>query len=207
MIVGKRNEFEPTQYIVKVPDTTGMRTLDVARSLDQQDDVEFACPNYLTGSNGRRSRSARLSLSRSRSRCLIMPHYYSASGTPIQLDEAPDSIGVRFEGETGPAVARRAVRALMPAPTRRAASDTERRPPTTAVQHFGRFMLLRESRAAERPVETVVSALPRRLATHVSRYDARVRRARIKAQTGCDRPDSGVVQAERLHRAHANAAA
>lgn len=98
-----------------------------------------------------------------------MPHYYSASGTPIQLDEAPDSIGVRFEGETGPAVARRAVRALMPAPRRRAASDTERRPPTTAVQHFGRFMLLRESRAAERPVETVVSALPRRLATHVSR--------------------------------------
>jgi subtilisin family serine protease len=99
-----------------------------------------------------------------------MPHYYAASGTPIQLDEAPGSIGIRFEGETGPAVARSAVRALMPAPRRtRAASDTERRPPMTAVQHFGRFMLLRDSRAAERPVETVVNALPRRLATHVSR--------------------------------------
>src|SRR5688572_14494107 len=99
-----------------------------------------------------------------------MPHYYAISGTPIQLDEAPNSIGVRFEGETGPTVARSAVRALMPAPSRRrAVSDTERRPPTTAVQHFGRFMLLHESRAAERPVETVVSALPRRLATHVSR--------------------------------------
>ena len=97
-----------------------------------------------------------------------MPHYYAASGTPIQLDEAPDSIGVRFEVRR-PAVARSAVRALMPAPRGRAVSDTERRPPTTAMQHFGRFMLLRESRAAERPVETVVSALPRRLAAHVSR--------------------------------------
>jgi hypothetical protein len=49
VIVGKRNEFEPTQYIVKVPDTTGTRTLDVARSLDERDDVEFATPNFLTG--------------------------------------------------------------------------------------------------------------------------------------------------------------
>ena len=99
-----------------------------------------------------------------------MPHYYAASGTPIQLDEVADSIGVRFEGETGPAVARSAVRAMTPAPKRtRAVADTERRAPTTAVQHFGRFMLLRDSRAAERPVETVVSALPRRLAAHVSR--------------------------------------
>ena len=49
VIVGKHNEFEPTQYIVKVPDTTGTRTLDVARLLDERDDVEFAHPNYLTG--------------------------------------------------------------------------------------------------------------------------------------------------------------
>ena len=99
-----------------------------------------------------------------------MPHYYAASGTPIQLDEVADSIGVRFEGETGPAVARSAVRAMTPAPKRtRAVADTERRAPTTAVQHFGRFMLLHDSRAAERPVETVVSALPRLLAAHVSR--------------------------------------
>lgn len=48
VIVGKRNEFEPTQYIVKVPDTTGTRTLEVARSLDERDDVEFASPNFLT---------------------------------------------------------------------------------------------------------------------------------------------------------------
>ena len=30
-----RNEFEPTQYIVKVPQASGTTTLDVARSLDQ----------------------------------------------------------------------------------------------------------------------------------------------------------------------------
>jgi hypothetical protein len=48
VIIGKRNEFEPTQYIVKVPNTSGTQTLDVARSLDKRDDVEFASPNYLT---------------------------------------------------------------------------------------------------------------------------------------------------------------
>jgi len=26
-----------------------------------------------------------------------MPHYYAASGTPIQLDEVADSIGVRCQ--------------------------------------------------------------------------------------------------------------
>lgn len=46
--VARRNEFEPTQYIVKVPQASGTRTLDVARSLDQRADVEFASPNFLT---------------------------------------------------------------------------------------------------------------------------------------------------------------
>ena len=46
--IGKRNEFEPSQYIVKVPKPSGTTTLDVARSLDQSDDVEFASPNFLT---------------------------------------------------------------------------------------------------------------------------------------------------------------
>ena len=131
-----------------------------------------------------------------------MPHYYAASGTPIQLDEVADSIGVRFEGETGPAVARSAVRAMTPAPKRtRAVADTERRAPTTAVQHFGRFMLLRESRPAERRWR--LSATPRDLCRS---YDARVCRARIKAQTCRDRTDPAVVQASRLSRAHAKAA-
>ncbi|SRR6266540_169020 len=46
--IGSRNEFEPSQYIVKVPKPSGTQTLDVARSIDQSDDVEFASPNYLT---------------------------------------------------------------------------------------------------------------------------------------------------------------
>ena len=46
--VESRNEFEPTQYIVKVPQTSGTRTIDIAHSLDQRADVEFATPNFLT---------------------------------------------------------------------------------------------------------------------------------------------------------------
>ena len=48
LTIGKRNEFEPRQYIVKVPRANGTLTLDVARSLDQRKDVEFASPNFLT---------------------------------------------------------------------------------------------------------------------------------------------------------------
>jgi hypothetical protein len=46
--IGRRNEFEPAQYIVKVPQTSGTHTIDVARSLDRRADVEFASPNFLT---------------------------------------------------------------------------------------------------------------------------------------------------------------
>lgn len=46
--IGRRNEFEPSQYIVKVLNPSGTQTLDVARSLDRSDDVEFASPNFLT---------------------------------------------------------------------------------------------------------------------------------------------------------------
>jgi len=46
--IGKQNAYEPTQYIVKVPDPSGTNTLDVARSLDRCDFVEFASPNFLT---------------------------------------------------------------------------------------------------------------------------------------------------------------
>ena len=48
LTIGKRNEFEPRQYIVKVPRASGTHTLEVARSLDQRKDVEFASPNFLT---------------------------------------------------------------------------------------------------------------------------------------------------------------
>ena len=46
--IGRRNEFEPAQYIVKVLQASGTRTIDIARSLDQRADVEFASPNFLT---------------------------------------------------------------------------------------------------------------------------------------------------------------
>jgi S-adenosylmethionine:tRNA-ribosyltransferase-isomerase (queuine synthetase) len=46
--IGRRNEFEPAQYIVKVKQASGTHTLDVARSLDERADVEFASPNFLT---------------------------------------------------------------------------------------------------------------------------------------------------------------
>jgi hypothetical protein len=47
--VARRNEFEPTQYIVRLKKPSGTETLKVARSLDQRADVEFASPNFLTG--------------------------------------------------------------------------------------------------------------------------------------------------------------
>jgi S-adenosylmethionine:tRNA-ribosyltransferase-isomerase (queuine synthetase) len=47
--IGRRNEFEPAQYIVRVSQASGTHTLDVARALDQRADVEFASPNFLTG--------------------------------------------------------------------------------------------------------------------------------------------------------------
>lgn len=46
--ITRRNEFEPTQYIVKVKQASGTHTIDVARSLDKRADVEFASPNFLT---------------------------------------------------------------------------------------------------------------------------------------------------------------
>ena len=46
--IEKQNAYEPTQYIVKVLDPSGTKTLDVARSLDRCDQVEFASPNFLT---------------------------------------------------------------------------------------------------------------------------------------------------------------
>ena len=46
--ISRQNEFEPSQYIVTVAKPSGTQTLDVARSLEQADDVEFASPNYLT---------------------------------------------------------------------------------------------------------------------------------------------------------------
>jgi len=46
--VKRRNEFEPTQYILSVPDKSGTRTREIARSLDGRSDIEFAAPNFIT---------------------------------------------------------------------------------------------------------------------------------------------------------------
>jgi hypothetical protein len=48
LTVCRRNAYEPTQFVVRVPDASGMETLEVARSIDERDDVEYACPNFLT---------------------------------------------------------------------------------------------------------------------------------------------------------------
>jgi subtilisin family serine protease len=92
-----------------------------------------------------------------------MPHYFAASGAPIQLDESPDDIGVRFGREDGAAVAKKASRALA-GPARRA-----RRPATPPTKRFGRFMMLHDSGASAAPFGTVVNALSRRLASRVAR--------------------------------------
>ena len=92
-----------------------------------------------------------------------MPHYYAASGAPIQLDESPDDIGVRFGREDGPIVAKKAVRALT-APAARA-----KRAAPPPARRFGRFMMLHDTGASTAPVAAVVNALPRRLSTRVVR--------------------------------------
>ena len=91
-----------------------------------------------------------------------MPHYYAMSATPIELDEAPNDIGVRFEHEDAIKLVRRAVRELAPATSRA-------RSAAAPASHFGRFMLLHESGASMAPVSTVVNALPRILASRVAR--------------------------------------
>lgn len=91
-----------------------------------------------------------------------MAHYFTTSAKPIQLDEAPDDIGVRFEHADASKMARRAVREI-------ATGTTGARAGALPASQFGRFMLLHESGASRAPVSTVVNALPRALASHVAR--------------------------------------
>ena len=90
-----------------------------------------------------------------------MPHYFATSGTRIELDEAPDHIGVRFAHADGPESALRASRTMM----MYAASGAE----APAVRRFGRFMLVHDTGAAAAPVAAVVNAMPKRMATRVAR--------------------------------------
>src|SRR5712691_2401312 len=91
-----------------------------------------------------------------------MPHYYSKSATPIQLDEAPNDIGVRFEHKDASRMASRAVREIT-------TKTTRTRGAASPASHFGRFMVLHESGASRAPVATVVNALSKALASRVAR--------------------------------------
>lgn len=46
--VARQNEFVPNQFILKVAQPSGLRTLEVASRLDAADDVEFAEPNFIS---------------------------------------------------------------------------------------------------------------------------------------------------------------
>ena len=58
-------------------------------------------------------------------------------------------------------------------------------------------MMLHDTGAGAAPVETVVNALPRRLASRVSPDDAGLRRARVPAEARRDRADSGGHSSQR----------
>lgn len=90
-----------------------------------------------------------------------MPHYYAQSATPIQLDECPNDIGVRFEHGDAPKMARMAVREM----TTKSALTRAAAP----LSQFGRFVVLHESGASMSPVAAVVNALPKALASRVAR--------------------------------------
>ena len=91
-----------------------------------------------------------------------MPHYYATSATPIELDEAPNDIGLRFEHADAVKMVRSAVRGL-------ARTTAGSRAGAAPASHFGRFMLLHESGASMAPVSTVVNVLPKALASRVAR--------------------------------------
>jgi hypothetical protein len=46
--IRRGSEFDPCHYIAKVPKKLELQTLEVARSLEDRDEVEFASPNFLT---------------------------------------------------------------------------------------------------------------------------------------------------------------
>lgn len=92
-----------------------------------------------------------------------MPHYFTASREPIQLDESPNDIGLRFGGEVGAASAKVASRFIADAASSRRAG------PRASASRFGRFMLFHDRGVAMAPVQGIVNALPRKLAAGVAR--------------------------------------
>jgi len=48
LTIARKNEFVPNQFVVKVPRSKGLDTLNVANELDAADEVEFAAPNFVS---------------------------------------------------------------------------------------------------------------------------------------------------------------
>ncbi len=48
LTIARKNEFVPNQFVVKVPRSKGLDTLNVANQLDAADEVEFATPNFVS---------------------------------------------------------------------------------------------------------------------------------------------------------------
>jgi hypothetical protein len=46
--LARQNEFVPRQFIAKVPQPEGLRTLEVAGELNSAEEVEFAAPNFIS---------------------------------------------------------------------------------------------------------------------------------------------------------------
>ena len=124
--VKRRNEFEPTQYVVSVPDP--VRHPDARnRAFARQPERRRVCRPELHHRHQETLTSPEWT----------MPHYYAKSGTRIELDEAPDDIGVRFADADGPESARLASRTMMmdAAPRRRRAGRAAVRPLHAGARH------------------------------------------------------------------------
>ncbi len=48
LIVARKNEVVPNQFVVKTPGAKGLETLRVANELDAAKEVEFAAPNFVS---------------------------------------------------------------------------------------------------------------------------------------------------------------
>ena len=48
LVLARRNEFVPNQFVVRVDHPLGLEVLELAVSLDTRPDVEFATPNFVS---------------------------------------------------------------------------------------------------------------------------------------------------------------
>jgi len=48
LVLARRNEFVPNQFVLRIDHPFGLEVLEVARSLDTRAEVEFATPNFVS---------------------------------------------------------------------------------------------------------------------------------------------------------------